>query len=543
MWNNGAMKNHSERPTTDSPPCPRRSLDSWDVLEALAREVQDFSIKDAFAGDSRRFKKFHAEACGILLDFSKQTVTPDIVTQLIRLAQDCDLAGWRARMFGGDAINESEERAVLHTALRAPEGVPVMTGGRDVAAQIHETLGRMKAFSRTIRAEGRFRHIVNIGIGGSDLGPHMANEALKPFTAREIDIHYVSNVDAAHLGEALRVCDPQATLFIVTSKTFTTQETMTNAQSAKAWLQDNLKREDVREHFVAVTQNIAKAEAFGVSGGRIFPMWDWVGGRYSLWSAVGLPLCLSLGFAHFRAMLDGAHAMDRHFAEAPLEENLPVLLALTGVWNRTFLGHSVLALLPYSQLLHKFPAFVQQLDMESNGKSVDRDGRRVSYPTGPIVFGEPGTNGQHAFYQLLHQGTTIVPCEFIAVGQSEYDFEGHQSKLLSNVIGQSKALMDGQADSDPQKRFEGNRPSTTLAIKRLDPFTLGALIALYEHKIFTQGVIWNLNSFDQWGVELGKAIAGQVLKHLEPGGAPGRLSSDESDSSTLGLIEALRDAP
>lgn len=537
------MKNHSERPTTDSPPCPRRSLGSWAVLEGLAREAQAFSIKDAFVGDSRRFKKLHTEACGILLDISKQAVTPEIVTQLTRLARECDLEGWRARMFGGEAINCTEGRAVLHTALRAPEGVPVTTGGRDVAAQIHETLGRMKAFSRTIRAEGRFRHIVNIGIGGSDLGPHMASEALKPFTAREIDVHYVSNVDAAHLGEALRVCDPQATLFIVTSKTFTTQETMTNAQSAKAWLQENLKREDVREHFVAVTQNIAKAEAFGVSGGRIFPMWDWVGGRYSLWSAVGLTLCLSLGFAHFRSMLDGAHAMDRHFLEAPLEENLPVLLALTGVWNRTFLGHSVLALLPYSQLLHKFPSFVQQLDMESNGKSVDRDGRQVSYPTGPIVFGEPGTNGQHAFYQLLHQGTTIVPCEFIAVGQSEYDFEGHQSKLLSNVIGQSKALMDGQADSDPQKRFEGNRPSTTLALKRLDPFTLGALIALYEHKIFTQGVIWNLNSFDQWGVELGKTIAGQVLKHLEPGGAPGRLSSDESDSSTLGLIEALRDKP
>lgn len=537
------MKNHSERPTTDSPPCPRRSLGSWAVLEGLARESQDFSIKGAFATDSRRFKKLHTEACGILIDISKQAVTPEIVNQLTRLARECDLEGWRARMFGGEAINDSEGRAVLHTALRAPEGVPVTTGGRDVAAQIHETLGRMKAFSRTIRAEGRFRHIVNIGIGGSDLGPHMANEALKPFTAREIDVHYVSNVDAAHLGEALRVCDPQATLFIVTSKTFTTQETMTNALSAKAWLQEKLKREDVREHFVAVTQNIAKAEAFGVSGGRIFPMWDWVGGRYSLWSAVGLTLCLSLGFAHFRSMLDGAHAMDRHFLEAPLEENLPVLLALTGVWNRTFLGHSVLALLPYSQLLHKFPSFVQQLDMESNGKSVDRDGRRVSYPTGPIVFGEPGTNGQHAFYQLLHQGTTIVPCEFIAVGQSEYDFEGHQSKLLSNVIGQSKALMDGQADPDPQKRFEGNRPSTTLALKRLDPFTLGALIALYEHKIFTQGVIWNLNSFDQWGVELGKTIAGQVLKHLEPGGAPGRLSSDESDSSTLGLIEALRDTP
>lgn len=539
MWNNGAMKNHSERPMTDSPPCPRRSLGSWGVLEALAREAQDFSIKGAFAGDSRRFNKFHTEACGILLDISKQAVTPDTLTQLIRLAHECDVAGWRARMFGGEAINESEGRAVLHTALRAPAGIPVVTGGTDVAPQIHETLGRMRMFSKTIRTEGRFRHIVNIGIGGSDLGPHMANEALKPFTSREIDMHYVSNVDAAHLGEALRVCDPQATLFIVTSKTFTTQETMANAESAKRWLQDNLKREDVREHFVAVTQNIAKAEAFGVSGGRIFPMWDWVGGRYSLWSAVGLPLCLSLGFAHFRSMLDGAHAMDRHFIEAPFEENLPVLLALTGVWNRTFMGHSVLALLPYSQLLHKFPAFVQQLDMESNGKSVDREGRRVSYPTGPIVFGEPGTNGQHAFYQLLHQGTTIVPCEFIAVGQSEYAFEGHQSKLLSNVIGQSKALMDGKADSDPQKQFEGNRPSLTLALKRLDPFTLGALIALYEHKIFTQGVIWNLNSFDQWGVELGKAIAGQVLKSLEPGGAPVRLS-DESDSSTLGLIEALR---
>lgn len=517
---------------------PRTSLAAWKALLDLAREARSFSIREAFASDPRRFDRFHAQACGILLDYSKQAVTPAVMDQLFQLAGECDLAGWRTRMFGGVAINESENRAVLHTALRAPAGQTAMADGVNISPLIHDTLSRMKAFCEQVHTDKAFTSVVNIGIGGSDLGPHMANEALKPFADAELRTHYVSNVDAAHLYGVLKECDPARTLFIVTSKTFTTQETMTNAQSAKLWLQQELETADVAEHFAAVTQNTDKAEAFGIRRDRIFPIWDWVGGRYSLWSAVGLPLCLSVGYENFKALLEGAHAMDRHFLEAPFEKNLPVLLALTGMWNRTFLEHAVLALLPYSQLLHKFPSFIQQLDMESNGKSVDRDGTPVPYPTGPVIFGESGTNGQHAFYQLLHQGTTVVPCEFIAVVQSDYPSLDHQQKLLSHAIGQTKALMDGKADPDPQKRFDGNRPSSTLVLRHLDPYTLGALVALYEHKIFTQGVLWNLNSFDQWGVELGKKIAGQVLPSL----SSEALSADtpDLDSSTRALVDAVR---
>ena len=533
------MTKRVESHDQNSLPCPRRSLSSWAALERLAENAKDFSIRDAFRDDPKRFEKFHSQSCGILLDYSKQPITSDIKEKLLALAEDCELAGWRSRMFGGETINESENRAVLHTALRSPAGLSIKAGGEDISLKIHATRARMKAFSEHIRQEKRFRHIVNIGIGGSDLGSRMANEALKPFTDRFFDMHYVSNLDPAHLSETLRVCDPSKTLFIVTSKTFTTQETMMNALHAKAWLDDALGPESVCSHFVAVTQNVSKASKFGLDPEHIFPMWDWVGGRYSLWSAVGLPLCISIGFDQFQAFLDGAHEMDRHFLDAPFEQNLPVLLALVGIWNRTFLKRDILALLPYSQLLDKFPAFIQQLDMESNGKSVGRDGRPVSYPTGPIIFGEAGTNGQHAFYQLFHQGTTIVPCEFIGIKHSEYDYPESHKTLLANVIGQTKALMDGQNDPDAQKQLDGNRPSVTLMLERLDPRTLGSLIALYEHKVFTQGIVWNINSFDQWGVELGKTVSGQVLKRMELA-LESKGSLQGTDSSTQALIDAAR---
>lgn len=519
--------------------CPRQELEPWKALEGLARESARTDIRALFSADPMRFERFSATACDVLLDYSKTSISAPVFSGLIALARACDFEKWRAAMYAGEAINGSEGRAVLHTALRSPQGVPVVTGGADVSPLIHETLARMKRFSDQVRTERRFTHIVNIGIGGSDLGPHMANQALRPFSDRELCMHYVSNADAAHLAEVLRVCEPERTLFIVTSKTFTTQETITNARSALEWMREKVGPEASCDHFAAVTQSTEKARELGISEDRIFPMWDWVGGRYSLWSAVGLALCISIGFENFRAMLDGAHNMDTHFLNAPLESNLPVLLALAGVWHRTFLRHGVLALLPYSQSLHKFPAFIQQLDMESNGKSVDRDGRVVPYPTGPIVFGEAGTNGQHAFHQLLHQGTTVTPCEFIAVAASEYSYPDHNRKLLSNVIGQTRALMEGKVDSDPQKRLTGNRPSVTIALKRLDPRGLGALVALYEHKVFTQGIIWNLNSFDQWGVELGKDVARNILRQIQSGELEDE-TSGLCDSSTAGLLRFLR---
>ena len=559
----------NKQETTITSNARRRDLKDWKRLESLAGNAGNLSIKSLFKDDPQRFEKFHIAGDGLLIDYSKQQITGEIFSTLIDLADSCEVKKWRDKMFRGEKINNTEKRAVLHTALRIPENINsnssngdgsdsssgdnnnndnhICIDGQDIAPQIHNTLDRIKAFSENIRSGSQFKHIVNIGIGGSDLGPHMANEALLPFSKRDIDVHYVSNVDASHLQETLRTCPADQTLFIVTSKTFTTQETMTNANSAKKWLREKLGKDaDISRHFAAVTQNIKAARDFGINPDALFPMWDWVGGRYSLWSAVGLPLSISLGFDNFRRLLDGAHAMDLHFKTAPLEENMPVILAMIGIWNRTFLKHDILALLPYSQYLHKFPAYIQQLDMESNGKTVDRDGNKVPYPTGPVIFGEAGTNGQHAFYQLLHQGTTIIPCEFIAVINPEAgnDISDHQDKLLSNVIGQSKSLMDGKDAPEPQKSFEGNRPSTTIMIDRLDPYHLGMLLALYEHKIFVQGIIWNLNSFDQWGVELGKKIAGEVLKMLTPEKvqAVKSKSCDEDventdlDSSTKSLI-------
>ena len=531
----------SRKERQDLPVSLRRTLTPWVALEKQARSVDSLSLKTLFARDPLRFERFHARMDGLLLDYSKQHITADILTQLLALAKACDLDGWRTRMFAGDKINSSEDRPVLHTALRSPSSNPLPVDGQDVMPLIHGSLKRMKDFTDLVRNHKRFTYVVNIGIGGSDLGPHMAYEALKAFSDGAIKLHFVSDMDAAHLIETLKLCDPAKTLFIVTSKSFTTVETLMNARSAQDWLKRSLGKEDVSEHFVAVTQNIPKAVELGVTEDRVFPIWDWVGGRYSLWSAVGLPLSLALGFEHFMSLLAGAYAMDRHFLTAPAEKNLPVLLALIGVWNHTFLRRPALALLPYSRLLQRFPAYVQQLDMESNGKTVDRDGSAVDYLTGPIIFGDSGTNGQHAFYQLLHQGTTVVPCEFIAVSQPVYDAPTHHIQLHCNVIGQSKALMDGKPDTSPHKIFEGNRPSTTLVMEKLDPYHVGMLTALYEHKVFTQGIIWNLNSFDQWGVELGKTIAAQVMPALS---AESTRAADfhALDSSTRALIDLLRDS-
>ncbi|MCK5373935.1 MAG: glucose-6-phosphate isomerase, partial [Alphaproteobacteria bacterium] len=406
------------------------------------------------------------------------------------------------------------------------------------ASKLQHTLQKMKAFSDAVRVEKRFTHIVNIGIGGSDLGPAMTYEALKYFTDKDISLYFVSNVDASHLNEVLRRIDAEKTLFIVTSKTFTTQETMTNAHSAREWLYREIGKTDIGDHFVAISQNATLAKEFGIKEDNIFPIWPWVGGRFSLWSAVGLPLCIALGFEQFEELLCGANAMDKHFKTAPLRENLPVIMGLIGMWNRNFLKHETLAVIPYNQYLHRFPDYLQQLDMESNGKSVDRQGRRVPYATGPVIFGESGTNAQHAFFQLLHQGTTIIPCEFIAFVNSQAPMGDHQTKLLANAFAQSKAMMDGKDSDNPNTVFEGNRPSTTILLKNLTPYSLGMLIALYEHKIFVQGILWNINSFDQCGVELGKILAQQIIPSLSEKNHD--CQNDTMDASTQNLIEITK---
>lgn len=520
--------------TTDKTPM-RSDLPEWKQLEKNGPLANGLSLKALFAADPLRYEKFNVAIPGMVLDYSKQPLTDEIMHQLFSLAYACDVEGWRESMFSGEPINLTEGRSVLHTALRRPKSDRVVVQGTNIIPQIHDTLERMRLLSEKIRSEKKFTSIVNIGIGGSDLGPRMACSALRPFIDPDINVMFVSNLDSAHLTDALKHCDAQKTLFIVTSKTFSTQETLTNANSARSWLRKALGREDVSEHFAAVTQNVSSAQDFGVSPDLIFPIWDWVGGRYSLWSAVGLPLCIAIGYEHFTELLEGAHTMDEHFQTAPLEENMPVILALVGLWNRTFLHHPALAILPYEQRLSRFTSYIQQLDMESNGKSVDRAGNALPYQTAPIVFGEPGTNAQHAFFQLLHQGTTIVPAEVIAVIHKPDALEDHHMKLLSHVLGQTKALMDGKNGVDPHRHFEGNRPSTALFLDKLDPYHLGMLIALYEHKIFVQGVLWNVNSFDQWGVELGKQIARDILDYFHDDRNLMRL-----DSSSAAMIAKMR---
>jgi glucose-6-phosphate isomerase len=536
--------------------------EAWKGLESHAREMAGRHLRTLFHDRPDRFKRYSFALDDLLVDISKQRVDDETLRLLLDLARAADLESWRDRMFAGEKINSTENRAVLHVALRNRANRPIMVDGLDVMPQINAALAHMADFVARVRG-GAWRgssgqtitDVVNIGIGGSDLGPLMVCEALKPYQRADLRPHFVSNVDSAHLVDTLAGLDPARTLFIVASKTFTTQETMTNAASARGWLLDRLDgNAEIAKHFVAVSTNSHAVAAFGIDPANMFGFWDWVGGRYSLWSAIGLPIALAVGFERFEELLDGAFAMDEHFRNSPLEANIPVLLALVGIWNHNFLGGASHAVLPYDQHLHRFPAYLQQADMESNGKSIRRDGAKVDYATGPIIWGEPGTNGQHAFYQLIHQGTQLISADFLAACASQAPLGAHHDILLANCLAQTEALAFGNtaeearkdlqaagaAPSDiealvPHKVFEGNRPTTTILCDRLTPFALGRLIALYEHKIFTQGMIWNINSFDQWGVELGKQLATVILPEL---GADAQVASH--DSSTNGLIDHLR---
>lgn len=488
----------------------------WKALEKHREALKGTHLRDLFAKDKMRFDQLHVKMDGLMLDYSRQLVTPETMGLLVKLAKACGLESQREAMFTGGKINNTEGRAALHTDLRLPAP----------SSPVKETLEHMKDFSEKARKSG-ITDVVNIGIGGSDTGPRLVCDALKRFCDGP-RAHFVSNVDGAHLEGTLKELDPKTTLFIVSSKTFGTQETLTNARSALKWAGG-------AKNFAAVTANTAVAKEFGIAEDHIFPMWEWVGGRYSLWSAIGLPICIAAGFQNFRTLLDGANTVDWHFRNCALEKNIPALLGLLGVWQRNFMGAQALAVLPYAQDLRLLPCWLQQLDMESNGKSVDRDGNAIDYATSPVIFGEPGTNGQHAFYQMLHQGTDIVPCDFIVIAESLSGLPGHQDKLIANAIGQAQALMQGRDSPEPWRRFEGNRPSSTIVLDKLDPYHLGMLLALYEHKVFVQGVIWNLNSFDQWGVELGKALADNILSHLEGRGGAAL------DSASNGVIEYIRE--
>ncbi len=523
--------------------------------------INESSIKDLFAKDAERFDKFSIYLGDILLDYSKNRINEETIALLIQLARECQLKDAIDAMFNGEKINETEDRAVLHTALRNRSAKPVLTDGKDVMPEIQAVLDRMKDFSnRVISGEWKgftgkeITDVVNIGIGGSDLGPVMVTEGLKAYATR-LNMHFVSNVDATQIAETLKTLDPQTTLFLIASKTFTTQETMANANSAKEWfLKSGAKESDVAKHFAALSTNESGVSAFGIDTKNMFEFWDWVGGRYSLWSAIGLSICLSVGYDHFEELLTGAYEADEHFRNAEFEENIPVIMALLGIWYNNFFEAESSAILPYDQYLHRFAAYFQQGDMESNGKYIDRNGNRVDYETGPIIWGEPGTNGQHAFYQLIHQGTKLIPCDFIAPAISHNPLGKHHQMLLSNFFAQTEALMNGKSESEvvaelkkagkseseineltPFKVFEGNRPTNSFLIKEITPKTLGTLIALYEHKIFVQGIIWNIFSFDQWGVELGKQLANKILPELE-----GNNLVESHDSSTNGLINQYK---
>lgn len=535
---------------------------AWQALARHAEASSGVHLRELFTTDPERFKTFSFAFEDMLVDFSKQRITRETLALLIDLAQQADVAGWRDRMLAGERINTTENRAVLHVALRNRANTPILVGGRDVMPDVSAVVERMRSFSEAVRSGGWRGHtgnpvmdVVNIGIGGSDLGPLMACQALQPFADPGRRAHFVSNVDGAHLLQTLAAVDPETTLFIIASKTFTTQETMTNAASARAWLIGRLGSDAaVAKHFVAVSTNAQAVAAFGIDTTNMFGFWDWVGGRYSLWSAIGLPIAVHVGFERFTELLAGAHAMDRHFADTSPERNIPLLMGLIGIWNANFLGADSYAVLPYDQHLARFPAYLQQGDMESNGKSVDREGRRVDYQTGPIVWGEPGTNGQHAFYQLIHQGTRLIPADFIAAARSLTPLGDHHEKLLANFLAQTAALAFGKTAQEaqaeleshglagaalealvPHKVFEGNRPTTSILYPELTPRQLGSLIALYEHRIFTQGIVWNINSFDQWGVELGKQLAARILPELA-GDSP----VTDHDGSTKGLIERVR---
>ncbi len=533
---------------------------AWQALIAHHGIMESRHMRQMFQEDASRFKTFSIRTGSLLLDYSKNRINLETRNLLIDLARQCGLPDAIEHMFSGDKINITEQRAVLHTALRNRSDNTILVDGRDVMHDVRRVLGTMREFADNVRSgrhTGQTGHaitdIVNIGIGGSDLGPLMACEALKPYGSENLRAHFVSNVDATHLVETLKKLDAATTLFIVSSKTFTTQETLTNARTARSWLVEQLSDEAaVARHFVAVSTNLKATAAFGIE--HVFEFWDWVGGRYSLWSAIGLPIALFVGMDRFEELLSGAHEMDMHFRTAPLEQNMPVIMGMLGIWYGNFFGTASNAVLPYDQYLHRFPAYLQQLEMESNGKSVDRNGMSVDYDTGMVVWGEPGTNGQHAFYQLIHQGTRMIPADFLAPLESKNPVGDHHAILLANCFAQTEALMIGKTRDEaraelaaqgmqeealeallPHKMFAGNRPTNTLLFDRLDPRTLGMLIALYEHKVFVQGTVWNINSFDQWGVELGKQLAGKILPELLD-------SSKDShhDSSTANLIAYYR---
>ena len=535
---------------------------AWKKLKRHYKVMKKIHMKDMFSENPQRFSDFSLQFEDILVDYSKNIITRETLHLLLELAIELNVKDAIEQLFSGKKINETENRAVLHVALRNRSNTPIFVDNHDVMPEVNAVLKKMEAFSEKI-ISGEWKgytgksisDIVNIGIGGSDLGPVMVTEALKPYRKPHIKVHFVSNVDGSHISETLKKVNPETTLFIVASKTFTTQETMTNANTARKWFLDSAKDEAfIRQHFVAISTNEIEVRKFGIDTGNMFILWDWVGGRYSLWSAIGLSIACSIGFEYFIQLLEGAHAMDRHFQETPFESNIPVILALIGVWYNNFFGAETEAILPYDQNMHRFPAYFQQGNMESNGKSVNRRGRGVRYQTGPIIWGERGTNGQHAFYQLIHQGTKLIPCDFIAPSVSHNPIGNHHNILLANFFAQTEALMKGKTKDEvieelkasgmskkvikklaPFKVFEGNKPTNSILLKKLTPRTLGSLIAIYEHKIFVQGVIWNIFSFDQWGVELGKQLAQKILPELD---------NDERvtthDSSTNGLINTFK---
>jgi glucose-6-phosphate isomerase len=526
-------------------------------LQAHREQMDAVHMRDLFAADPARFERFSLQVDGLLLDYSKNRITDETMRLLVSLAEESDVAAWRERMFSGEKINNTENRAVLHVALRNRSNHPVKVDGEDVMPKVNAVIERMGAFAEKVRSGEwcgytgeRITDVVNIGIGGSDLGPQMVCQALKPYRHPRLKVHFISNVDGAHVKEALEALNPETTLFIVSSKTFTTQETMTNAHYARDWfLAQSQAEKHIAKHFVAVSTNRDAVTAFGIDPAKMFEFWDWVGGRYSLWSAIGLSIVLAVGAERFGELLDGAHAMDEHFRHAPLAQNMPVIMALLGVWYNNFFGAESYAILPYDHYLRSLPAYLEQADMESNGKSVDRDGKAVDYATGTIVWGATGINGQHAFYQLLHQGTKMIPADFIVSVQPHTELQEHHDILIANFLAQTEALMRGRTREETQlemgavganqfvshKIFEGNHPSNAILLQKLTPHALGMLIALYEHRIFVQGVIWNLNSYDQWGVELGKKLASRILPELHAEAPVGG-----HDASTNALINIYR---
>jgi glucose-6-phosphate isomerase len=535
---------------------------SWQKLNEHFAEINNVHMKDLFASDPERFNRFHLQFKDILLDYSKNRITDKTLRLLLELAKEAGVQKAAADMFSGKKINETENRAVLHVALRNRKNSPIYVDGQNVMPRVNTVLHKMEGFSKKLRSGdwrgytgSRITDIVNIGIGGSDLGPVMVTEALRPYADKELTVHFVSNIDGTHITETLKKLDPATTLFLIASKTFTTQETMTNAFSARDWFLKQAGNSDhVAKHFVALSTNVKKVEEFGIDKENMFEFWDWVGGRYSLWSAIGLSIACYIGFENFVDLLEGAHDMDRHFVETPFGKNIPVILALIGIWYNNFFDATTEVILPYDQYMHRFPAYFQQGNMESNGKSTGRDGKRVNYQTGPIIWGEPGTNGQHAFYQLIHQGTKFIPADFLAPAVSHNPIGDHHPILLSNFFAQTEALMNGKTKDEvvaelkkagktdleieklaSHKIFEGNKPTNSILFKKLTPRVLGSLIAMYEHKIFVQGAIWNIFSFDQWGVELGKQLANRILPEIKDD-----RPVDSHDTSTNGLINAFK---